>query len=817
MERLLAAYVAFLVKRGRAVIAACLLALAASVGFLVRLEFRTDLAAMVPRGDPVVDGFAVFLDKFAEAATMPVMVRGETADDVPAAVEALAAELSALPEVKGVRWKKPLPDPAKLVEFVYATADDDARERIAAMLTPTGIGERLADARRLVASPGGFAAREWVQADPLGFRDLLAARIAGSKEGFRFDPLSDLFRSEDGTAALLFVTPAGPASDVDYDARLVASVRSAANRVAKNFPAARLAVVWSGAHAHTLADATTLRGDLSRSSLVALALVCLIFLAAFGRARLLLVVTFPLVLAVGWSLAAAEVVFGGLTAMSIAFVSMLVGLGTDQAVYFCARLREESPGRTPAEAALRTLRALLGPIVMATGTTVVAFAALLASGFPGIREMGLLAAIGMTANLLAMNVFLPAVHVTWPLALGRPGRAEVGVPRLGAMADAVARRPGLVLAFVGAACAVLLVFGPAPRLELDFEKLRRADSEPARADRAILAAFSSAGRPAIALVRGDDLESALQANDRLADALMGMRAAGEIANVQSFSAFLPSLATRRARLEALAQGIDFAKAAADVRAAMTRAGFAPEAFAGFFDRLTPDRSRLKVVDVAALPPEASQFVRAAKDGVWVLTFFHPADARPESFDRAAARIREKIPGVVVTGFSPLDRALRDLIRTDLARVTLLAAAAVCVLLLLYYRRLRPVLATMLPLAAAIAIARAAAGALGITLNVFNLAAIPLVFFGIGVDYNLYLYARHRETGHASVREAMTWIGKPILVTWLTTVVGFGALLATDYAGIRSLGAIALVGLSACVVTSLLVVPALLRALFRPQA
>lgn len=99
--------------------------------------------------------------------------------------------------------------------------------------------------------------------------------------------------------------------------------------------------------------------------------------------------------------------------------------------------------------------------------------------------------------------------------------------------------------------------------------------------------------------------------------------------------------------------------------------------------------------------------------------------------------------------------------------------------------------------------------LGWKLNLFNLIALPLLI-GMGQDDALHIIHRYREEGPGSLRFVLRETGGAVFLTTLTTVIGFSSMLFVQHQGLRSLGWTACIGMTLCLVSSVLVVPSALR-------
>jgi hypothetical protein len=98
---------------------------------------------------------------------------------------------------------------------------------------------------------------------------------------------------------------------------------------------------------------------------------------------------------------------------------------------------------------------------------------------------------------------------------------------------------------------------------------------------------------------------------------------------------------------------------------------------------------------------------------------------------------------------------------------------------------------------------------GVALDPANVVIVALIL-GLGVDYGVFAAAAARE--HGGWPAGLRHCGRAVVLTWLTTVVGFGFLAPSRFPALAGLGQLATVGLSLCLVTAMVLVPALLTVL-----
>ena len=97
-------------------------------------------------------------------------------------------------------------------------------------------------------------------------------------------------------------------------------------------------------------------------------------------------------------------------------------------------------------------------------------------------------------------------------------------------------------------------------------------------------------------------------------------------------------------------------------------------------------------------------------------------------------------------------------------------------------------------------------------NYINIVALPVII-GIGIDDGIHIIHRFRQS--EDVFKVLTETGRAVVMTTLTTAIGFGSLMLSQYGGLVSLGFVLTIGTLLCLFTSLEMLPALLAGLHRP--
>ena len=197
----------------------------------------------------------------------------------------------------------------------------------------------------------------------------------------------------------------------------------------------------------------------------AVALILLFLIVAYRDPLDLLLGLVALAMTMLWTFGFMGLAGIAFSQLLVAIPPLLLAVGIDFGIHAINRYREEHVGDASVGDAMRvTTDQLLIAFFIVTGTTVLGFAANLSSGLSSIRELGIVAAVGIVFTALVFGIFLPATKVLadrWRERLGAPefGSAALGAERsllgrilpIGVHVARVAPRAFLVVVLVSTA------------------------------------------------------------------------------------------------------------------------------------------------------------------------------------------------------------------------------------------------------------------------------------------------------------------------------------------------------------------------------
>lgn len=768
-----------------------------------RFRLQPDVVALLPDAGEA-EALRRYVRGFGGADLGAVLVRGEPEEAATAARE-IADELR---KKEAVRSAADRVDASRTLDPVLAFrhAGSLADAKLAEVLTPGGMRERLRESRAMLLAPASGGLADRIAEDPLRLSQLVFEN-QGVTAGVRTQA-DGAFANDDGTARLVLVAARGQALKGKDARAFVAQAEEVLGPARAAHPG--LEIGLTGGHAIGAAMERMIEGDLRRSTLLASVVASALFVLLFRRVRALLAVLPPLLLGTLWTAALAGLVPGGVSAIAIGFMSVVVGVGVDTGVHvYAALLDARRAGLPPREAAAAARRETARPVLVAAVTAGAAFAALGLSGVSAMRQLGLLCAAGEVLTAMAIVAVTPEVGALLERGPPPPARLQRWTRAAAWLTGTRARAAVVAVAAALPVVALPILGGPSAGDAI--VALRPTGLEPLEVQRRIFEAFGGRSGQWVVLVGDRSRDEAMARADRLADALAKLPE--HVEALDALAAILPAPATQAARFDARDR-LDLPAKAAELEKALVEIGFAPEPFAPALAAMrAPRRELLSVEDLAGGLGGLllDRFLGKDGDEHLAAVYVRPREGA-EHASAVEAAVREVDPGARVTGYARLERTLKETLAADLPRVGLVASALVLVALVGALRRPRDVLLAACVVVSEIAIVLAALRVLSVPLHVYDALVLP-VLLGVTVDEGMFLLHRAgRSAGPDAIRDTLASEGPPIAATALTTAAGFASLALCRFDGLRDLGRVGALGSVIGLFVALLVVPAGLRLL-----
>lgn len=618
--------------------------------------------------------------------------------------------------------------------------------------------------------------------------------------------------SADQLAQLIVVRTAFPKTDARRAGELLAALDAARAQILSAPARAGAEIGFTGGVVAAHAEHTALVRGMLLSSLVTGALVAITLALYFRSFSLFLLLTLSLFVGVGVSFGAAALTVGHLNAATAFLGAIIAGNGVNYGILLIARYLEERSRHVAVPAMARAIRGTLRPTLVASLGAAIAYGSLAATRFRGFADFAIIGAIGMVVCWLSGYVLLPVLVLRFAPSPRAPSTERALGRALAALF--AFRRPAVVAGVATLVCVasgwVAYRYVAGDPFEYDMKELRSEGRDATEARRWLelsdrLFGRGISGATYIAADREDQVPLIVDALRAAEGDAVKRGDRSTIGSVQWMGDLVPPnqdekravLADIRRLLSGPVLETLDAREKAEIEVLMPPA----------------DPGSVALSDV---PRDLVDRMRERDGRVGLFVAVRPALQLDEWNGRDLIRFASAVRQVRLANGETLTTSGPSVIFADIVatiaadgpRVTALAAAGIVAMVLFVVGWNIRSVAVLIATGLGSLVLVAACAILGVRVNFLDFVALPITI-GLGVDYAVNIAHRHGRRGHTDAATTLRTSGSAVFVCSLTTIIGYGSLVVSENLAIRSFGVASLIGEIACLLTALILVPAII--------
>ncbi len=675
--------------------------------------------------------------------------------------------------------------------------------------------------------------------------------------------------STDEQMGLLFLLPTFTINDIGT-LKSIADMEERAGEIAAGFGAE---AGFTGMIVVGKDEMVTSEQGLAVSMVAAFVLVITLLILAFRMNSAPMIAGIPLLIGILWTIGATGLVIHRLNIMTAMYMIALIGLGIDYAIHLLATYIQARDSGMDFYAGISHAYKTSGPgVITGALTTAAAFLALTFSKTDMVSELGVVAGIGILCEMLAMLMLIPPLLSFRHARLEKKRRPDTihtrrisirssMTTRLGTI---VSGNPGKIAVIFAAAGIILSLWSPGISVEDNIMNMEAKGLTSIELQDTIVEEFDMASDGLYIL------SSDIQEMESLKEQLEELET---VASVDSIVSYYPSLQRQQKRIPHInilqeqlkdRQGgdepIDTSKLLDEVfRLEMNLTELGDMAYLGQMRRLSPVLNRITGIDdegekyrttvfddlAASLDTDTPapqlielqksinmimgeklitmadtelitenilpQMVRdsyISRDGTSYLMTIIPKQNPWEGDHRTAFRNQVETVTDRSTGMILAADQLTQMATVDGVRASVIALIVVFIILLLDFRNLKLTLLTFVPLFFSVTSLFGIMALTGIKFDFVNIIAIPLLI-GIGIDDAVHIDHRYRNEGRGSMAKVIASTGTAVLLTTITTIIGFASFIPSIMRAMRSTGIVLSVAMALAFLYSVFLHPALL--------
>ncbi len=779
------------------------------VAALYRIEIDTDITRYLPQKDPVIsDAGYVF-------ANHPIQDRliidiGYPKGDPDSLVEwgelveRKLRESGLFKEVGTGNFQNLMPELIAhiLDNLPVMFTERDLNDRVKPLLEPASIHERLKDIQTELLNLGGIGQARFISRDPLGLRNMVLARLAHLAPSQEIEIYKGNILSPDKKHLLLITHPDGSSTDTAFAKKLADLFSTVTDEINRNCAEKGDCITLTpvGAYRAALDNEIIAKRDVQKAILLVTVGISLLLILAFPRPLLGLFGFLPAIAGTVSAFFVFSILHRSISIMVIGFGAAVISITVDHAIAFLLFL--DQPHRTSGKNAALEIRAVG---LLAALTTIGAFGALSLSGFPLFEQIGQFTAFGIAFSFLFVHTVFPIIFPSMP-----PARPKVLPLRRIVESCFSFGKTGACAAFLFAA---VMVFFAKPVFNVDLNAMNTVSEDTAAAEKLMADVWGrDMFHKTFLLTEGKSVNDIQDKGDRLLQALDLDMTDGAISSGFVPSMVFPGKERGKENLEAwrrfwTGNRITGLKKALETASEM---GFASGVFMPFYNTVSTTVHPPGAVNI---PDNFLDFLGIVKttDGTgWIqLASLTPGESYDGEKFYATYRSFGKI-------FDPslFSMRLGELLFSTFTKMLFLVGISVVILVIFFFLDFKLTFVSLLPILFALISTVGTLNLIGHPLDIPGLM-LSIVVVGMGIDYSLYIvrsYQRYRDDSHPSFE----LIRMTVFMASASTIIGFGVLTLAKHSMLKSAGLTSLLGISYALVGAVLILPPILKYLFRAK-
>jgi len=777
------------------------------------LRMSSDILSSVPSYDPVISDAKKIFDRYRlpDKVAVDLCLEDEALPDKNL-LASYALRLENEMKKSGLFEKLGIDDPGSaLPRILNMVADNlpgsfsaqDLNERIFPLINKEAIRNSLNTDIELLGGFEGIGQSDMISKDPLGLRFIILERLRNFLEVKGSLVYKGQIFSSDGRHCLVVAHTRNPGMDTQFSRR----ISELFNRISNEFesdalrnrtPKIKLNAI--GSYRSALDNEKTAKRDVIFAAIVSTLGIAFILITCFPRPYIGLLSFFPGAAGTTAAMFVLSIIRPEMSLLALGFGGAILSFTVDSGISFFLFL-----DRTSMTSGKETSHEIRSVELMAMFTTAGAFLALVFSGFRIMADVGMFAALGAVFTFIFVHTLQPRIFISMP-----PAKRSALLP-VEKIAEFLSLKPGWTGFILAAVFGITMAALAKPVFNADLNRMNAVGPVTIKAEETFKSVWGDVFSRIYFLSEGDSIEGLRNISDRMS--LFFKEQAGKKTLASSFtlsdiipSSYLSSLNLQdwkdfwnKDRVKALKS---------EIIPASEEYGFNADAFEPFMELLENP-----VITGTDLTIGSYEFLGLftedpGKKYLLISTAMPGPDYKAQPvFDE----IHSKNLGSMLD-YGLFTQRLSGLVHGIFMKTLITAGSALALLLLFYYLDITLAFLTLLPVAFSLICTFGTFTLIGHPIDIPGLM-LAVVVLGLGIVFSIYIVRmqqRYIDEKHPSMKT----IRASVLMAAAAILTGFSVLALARHPLLSSAGLSATLGILYTYAGTCLLLPPLLKRVFR---
>lgn len=691
-------------------------------------------------------------------------VGGYVAQHMPAYLDVDAAMLDSLCSAKHIRHQL-----ASYQDFLRTDMGDLASGMVGH--DPCGIA--LGTVRKML--PDGMTLEELVQ---------------GAEESSRY--MNGYLFAPDGQACLGFITPNFGTDNSREASRLVATMNEVKEKVKEQYP--NVDVLFHGSIVIAGGNSKQMRSDIYITVGIAMLIIFILLALCLKRPSYLMITIVALVFGVILAMAGIYIIQNSISLMSLGIGCVVLGVAFSYVLHVLIHYLYTGSIEM-------TLKEQTKPVLVGSLTTIGAFAGLLFTNSPLLKDFGLFALFVIAGTTFLSLIVAP--HLL-PRKFTPNRRAFAFLEKMNSY-HIDRNKPVVILTILWV--AVCMVFSGRYQFDNDLRHISYLDPDCVYSQNHWNELMNEGYNQQYYASVASSYDEALEQLPRIERTVDSLRAEGIVAPGVNRSLLMPSLAKQQARLDVWKGYFTPAKQQEvwqTIEKECQRMGIPTRMFEPFKRMMAHPAEPDLMVESGVLPPEILENFVEEKNDLY-LVYFSVKATKEDT--KAVNDCLTAVDGCMLMNPYYYCKNLIELIRDDFNLIMWISLGFVLLLLLCTYRNIWITLIALVPMVLSWYTVLGAMALFGQPFNLVNIIVSSFVF-GIGVDYSVFIMEgllKGHENNPTMVYNKTAITMSAVILVICMFVLGFAI-----HPAVQSISFASLVGMITTIMLSYTLEPILFR-------
>ncbi|WGS65917.1 efflux RND transporter permease subunit [Marinitoga aeolica] len=359
---------------------------------------------LLPENDPEIIKFKQISENFGGFDNLIITIKGNDNLKMEQATEEIAKKIKGLSEfIKYVDYKYPVDF---IKENILLYINDDLFYKSVELLKNNPKVLKLSQEKNNLSKMLLYLSSK----NSFNEQDLNFLTELFNDENEDFFKILDMkyYYNEDKKNLLIFLRPTDATHDMKFFQNMVNAVEKSLNPIMQKYPSLNIGI--TGMPKIMSEQQDNLNTKIATISTIVLFLLIILFIFSFKKFSASIYIVIPILIAIIWTLGINYLIIGRLNIVTSIFSILLLGLGVDFSLHFLTKFYYEiNSGKNVLDSLEMVFHQTLPGIFAGAITTAASFYVLMFSKFKGLFELGFIAGTGILMSLITITFILTAI------------------------------------------------------------------------------------------------------------------------------------------------------------------------------------------------------------------------------------------------------------------------------------------------------------------------------------------------------------------------------------------------------------------------